>query len=211
MSRAALPVMAFLSFAVALVSWRFLIISPETLIPSLTLPLWTPRLAIWTHIFTAPLALAAGAVQFFPRLRAARPRLHRWTGRAYGIAVGLAGLSALGMTASAWPDRPIAATGFTLLALLWLATTARAIAAAMARPRQLALHQDMMTRSFALTFAAVTLRLQLPLFIGFGHLDYAQASLYVAWLCWVPNLIVAEWIIRRRRAGSAPLTPAAAA
>jgi len=48
----------------------------------------------------------------------------------------------------------------------------------------------------ALTFAAVTLRLYLPV-LG-GTLGFETGYPIVAWLCWVPNLIVAEWILRRR-------------
>jgi hypothetical protein len=61
-----------------------------------------------------------------------------------------------------------------------------------------------MIRSFALTFAAVTLRLYLipPAIAG---VDFVTAYQWIAWLCWVPNLAIAEaWIASRRRANSAP-------
>ena len=53
-----------------------------------------------------------------------------------------------------------------------------------------------MIRTNALTFAAVTLRLWLPAFIASGA-DYIEAYTAVAWLSWVPNLLVAEWIVHR--------------
>jgi hypothetical protein len=52
-----------------------------------------------------------------------------------------------------------------------------------------------MIRSAALTLAAVTLRLYLPFLamsMGF-ELGYSL----VAWLCWVPNILFAEWLLRR--------------
>jgi hypothetical protein len=49
-----------------------------------------------------------------------------------------------------------------------------------------------------LTFAAVTLRLWLPILISSG-VDYIEAYQAVAWLSWVPNLLVAEWIVHRLR------------
>ena len=58
-------------------------------------------------------------------------------------------------------------------------------------------HRCWMIRSYALTFAAVTLRLELPLFFIFGGMEYPVASSYVAWLCWVPNLFIAELYLRR--------------
>lgn len=51
-----------------------------------------------------------------------------------------------------------------------------------------------MIRSYALTLAAVTLRLQLP---ASAMLDIPFETAYpaIAFLCWVPNLILAEiWI-----------------
>jgi hypothetical protein len=51
-----------------------------------------------------------------------------------------------------------------------------------------------MVRNFALTFAAVTLRLWLPASIAVsipGELAYQV----IAWLCWVPNLLVAELLL----------------
>ena len=63
---------------------------------------------------------------------------------------------------------------------------------------RIAEHQRWMVRSYALTFAAVTLRLEMPFFFILGGMDYAEVSNYVAWLCWVPNLIIAELYLRRR-------------
>jgi hypothetical protein len=55
-------------------------------------------------------------------------------------------------------------------------------------------------RSFALLLAAVSLRLQLPaLFAIFGG-DETMVFAVVGWSCWVPNLLVVEWMIRRRPA-----------
>jgi hypothetical protein len=58
-----------------------------------------------------------------------------------------------------------------------------------------------MIRNFALTFAAVTLRLYLPLgfLSGLRFEDFYPA---LAWLCWVPNLVIAEWCLVPSRASS---------
>jgi hypothetical protein len=69
-----------------------------------------------------------------------------------------------------------------------------------------------MIRSFALTFAAVTLRIYLPLAIiqnqGEFPLDAYRA---IAWLAWVPNLIVAELVIATLRKPKRAAPAAAAA
>ncbi len=62
------------------------------------------------------------------------------------------------------------------------------------RSRDVQSHREWMTRSYALIFAAVTLRLYMPLLDAVLG-EYSGYAL-VAWLCWVPNLLVAEWMIR---------------
>ena len=53
-----------------------------------------------------------------------------------------------------------------------------------------------MVRNFSLTFAAVTLRLWLPGMVISGvSMDVAYPV--VAWLCWVPNLILAEMLFNK--------------
>ena len=63
-----------------------------------------------------------------------------------------------------------------------------------------------MRASFALTFAAVSLRLQLPV-LGLLRVDPALSYGVVAWTCWAPNLALAvAWT--RRRADVPSLSPA---
>ena len=71
-------------------------------------------------------------------------------------------------------------------------------------------HREWMIRSYALMFAAPMLRLWLPLLIIAYQGQFRPAYLWVSWLCWVPNIIFAEWYIRRSRKrevtfGGAPL------
>ena len=189
----------FLSLGVALVSLRFVLLGLEAAFPdTVMLAHITERnQAFVLHIVASPLALIVGLFQFLPNLRARRPALHRWSGRLYVLAVFTGGLSGL-ILAFGMADRPVAALGFGLLAVLWLGVTLRGVRLAMAG-EQLA-HRRWMFRSYALSFAAVTLRLELPLFFIFTDLDYAAASAYVAWLCWVPNLIFAQWWLNRTEA-----------
>ena len=53
-----------------------------------------------------------------------------------------------------------------------------------------------MIRSCSLTLAAVTLRIYLPL-SQLAGIPFAEAYQAVAWACWVPNLVVAEWRVLR--------------
>ena len=140
-----------------------------------------------THAIVAPFALLTGPFQFLPGLRARRPRLHRWTGRVYVTACLVAGLAALA-TAPFASGGPIAGTGFGILALLWVSTTFAAWRAAVAR--KFDLHRLLMRFSYAMTFGAVTLRLQIPMGFMLGYTSYAAMSVWLAYTSWIPNVMV---------------------
>ncbi len=53
-----------------------------------------------------------------------------------------------------------------------------------------------MIRNFALTFAAVTPRLWLPACVASG-LPFEIAYPAIAWVCWLPNLVVAELLVHQ--------------
>ena len=55
-----------------------------------------------------------------------------------------------------------------------------------------------MIRSFALTFAAVMLRIYLPLAQVAG-IPFDVSYPVISFLCWVPNLLVAELLLQRFR------------
>lgn len=183
-----------LALAIALVSYRFVLGVGTWMEPMLHHWLDRPW-AFIAHVGFAPVALALVPFQFWSRLRARRPGLHRWLGRTYALAILIAGLGgiALAMTTDAGP---VAGTGFGLLAVLWLGVTGQAVRLAMAG--RIAEHRNWMIRSAALTMAAITLRLYLPL--PAMTLGFDTGYLIVAWACWVPNALVAEWIVRRGRA-----------
>ena len=148
--------------------------------------------ALVVHAGFAATALALGALQLFPRFRASWPAWHRRAGTVYVIVCMIAGtaglLLALGTTAG-----PIGTAGFGALAVLWIGCTANAWR--YARARDFVSHRRWMIRSYALTFAAVTLRIYLPIAI-IAHLDVGAAYQAISFLCWVPNLIVAELWLR---------------
>ena len=183
-----------LCFGIALASWRFVPLGVEAAMGFVAYHADLRPLAFFAHVGLAPLALMLMPFQLLPRLRARRPAMHRWIGRSYAVLVLLSGLGGLAM-AVATEAGPVAATGFALLAVLWLGTTATGVWEA--RVGDIAAHRQWMIRSAALIFAGVTLRLELPLLITSG-LEFPTAYTIVAWLCWVPNLLVAEWIVRGR-------------
>ncbi len=160
------------------------------------------QVAFYLHVVSAGVALLVGGFQFSGTLRRKCRGLHRAIGRTYVISVLFAGLSGLAMaffSSAAF----IGFFGFGTLALLWIWTTYRGYRSA--RDRHFAEHQAWMIRSFALTYAAPTLRLwllililvQVPFGVD-GAVAAANAYAPVPFLCWLPNIVVAEYIIRRR-------------
>jgi uncharacterized membrane protein len=158
--------------------------------------------AVAAHIAGGAIALFTGAFQVNARLRTRFLDLHRWFGRTYVVAV-LAG-SAGGFVMARRSEGGLAThVGFGLLAVLWLATTIAAYRSI--RTRDLPGHRRWMLRSYALTFAAVTLRIYSPIAIASG-VPFIDAYQAIAWACWVPNLIVVEWwLLRPARSAATPV------
>jgi len=158
----------------------------------LEMDLW--RLMFNLHIIFGGLALLLGWSQFMARFRAKNLSLHRWLGVIYLVAVILSGIAGLYLSFYA-EGGIVAKLGFGGLALAWLYTSSKAYITI--KKQDVNSHRNWMIRSYALTFAAVTLRIWLPLMqYGIG-MDFITAYMIVAWLCWVPNLAWAEWKVRR--------------
>ena len=164
------------------------------------LPLSNPMFEPWglrTHVAASGVAMILGAFQFSKTLRRKAPSLHRWSGRAYVLACVIGGLAG-GVIALSSTAGLIAGAGFFMLAVLWAPFTLLALVSALRK--DFIAHERWMIRSFALTFAAVTLRIQMPIAGGLGEAgviptDFVWSYQCIAWLAWVPNLIVAELFI----------------
>lgn len=154
-------------------------------------------IAGWAHGMGGAVASLIGPFQLVTRVRTQWPKVHRWMGRIYLTAVlagGLAGLyfgpqSTAGLVGS---------IGFTTLAVFWLYSGAQAYLAI--RRGDVQAHRRWMLRNYSLTFAAATLRLELPLLIVVGGLSFPAAYTVVAWLSWVPNWLAVEGWLRKGRA-----------
>ncbi len=145
----------------------------------------------YSHFIGGGCALLFGVLQLFVSVGSP---LHRLYGYAYCLSV-IAGAgggfylaihSYLGMSTG---------VGFLLLDALWIATTACAIYHI--RLGKVELHRRWILRSMALTSAAISLRILLPLFNIV--LPFDTSYLLAAWLCWILNLIGLEifWYVSR--------------
>ncbi len=145
------------------------------------------------HTAGGGLASLIGPFQFLNALRCKWPQLHRWLGRAYLLAVGLGAIAGLYLSPGSLAANTFG-IAFIFLAVAWFYTGWMAYAAI--RQRDVVAHQVWMVRNFALTYAAVTLRVEMPVLIlaGMGPI---MALNVVGWTCWIPNLLAVEWWMRR--------------
>jgi len=162
------------------------------------------RLAFYLHIGGGGLALLLSPLQFLTGLRTRAPRLHRVVGRGVLGSIAVGGAAGLVLAPLSLAG-PAGTAGFGLLAVLWVACAGTALRAVLRG--DVAGHRRWMVRTFALTYAAVTLRLWLGVLIagqvGLAGVDegtaFTRAYLLVPFLAWVPNLLVAEWYLATHR------------
>jgi uncharacterized membrane protein len=148
--------------------------------------------AFYTHIVLGGLALLIGWTQFNTRFRNKNLKLHRQLGLVYVFAVWISALAGIYIGFFATGGF-VAAAGFISLGVVWFATTLMAYVHI--KNKRIDQHQAAMIYSYAACFAAVTLRIWLPLLISvFG--DFSIAYTIVSWLCWVPNIFVANRLVK---------------
>lgn len=162
------------------------------------------QLAFALHVAFGGLALLLSPLQFAARLRTRVPAVHRAVGRVVVASIAVAGAAGLVLAPHSLAGA-VGTAGFGLLAVLWLAFAGTAVRAI--RHRDVAAHRRWMVRTFALTYAAVTLRLWLGVLIAAQtalagvpeQVAFDRAYLLVPFLAWVPNLLVAEWYLAAGR------------
>jgi uncharacterized membrane protein len=149
--------------------------------------------AFYLHISSSVVVLLAGGLQFNQRRLRRYPGFHRAVGKLYiGCILLLSAPSGLIM---AWKANGGAAAkaSFVLLSLLWWMYTFAAYM--LIRKGKVKGHLEYMTKSYALTLSAITLRLYTFFMPALLHLRGQEAYVTVAWLSWVPNLLLAELLL----------------
>ncbi len=191
------PLFIFFAIAIGLYPFAYLLLDmrhgflgskPPELLQS---NIWLT--AFYQHIFFGAIAMLTGWSQFSKRIRNRNLKLHRTLGKVYLVSVILSGLAGFYLALFA-NGGMVSILGFSGLAIGWLSTSILAYLSI--RKKEIDQHQYWMIRSYAFCWAAVTLRIWLPLFqFGMG-IEFITAYRIIAWLCWVPNLLVAEIIVR---------------
>lgn len=85
---------------------------------------------------------------------------------------------------------------FVNLGSLWWFSTFKAYR--LARQKKFSEHKKWMWRSFALTISAITLRMWKVIIVYLFHPNPMDVYQIIAWLGWVPNLILIEYLITKK-------------
>jgi len=147
----------------------------------------------YTHIMLGGIGLLIGWTQFVDNWRNKFPKWHRNIGKVYIAACLLSALAGIYIAFYA-TGGIIASSGFIALGVIWFYTTLKAYRHV--KNGQFVKHQQMMIYSYAACCAAITLRIYLPLLIAYFH-NFNTAYIIVAWLCWIPNMLIAYLLTRR--------------
>lgn len=162
---------------------------------------WVIENEIWKssfyiHVFTSSLCLIAGFTQFSKNIQQNQPALHKTMGRLYVVVIlFLSGPAGLAMALYA-NGGLLSQSAFTTLAILWILFTY--LAYHFARKLDFKKHRAFMIRSFALTLSAITLRAWKWIIVLLFRPHPMDAYMLFAWLGWIPNLMIAEYLIRKK-------------
>ena len=154
--------------------------------------------AYYAHVLVAGAILTIGFFQLNTRFSLKKKSVHRFFGRCYAYGI-LFFAAPGGLVMSFFIHRgPWVLSSFILQSALWFLFTLLAVIHA--RKGNIEEHRKWMWRSYALTFAAVTLRLYVFMFTSSFDMSAPEAYGIIAWMSWVGNLVgVWAWGLGVRR------------
>lgn len=162
------------------------------------------------HILLAVLIVIAGASQLIPQIRARVPAVHRWTGRAYLLAVVTTSVAGLYLV---WVRGSVGDLsqhlGSTLNAILIIVFAALALREA--RARRFIAHRRWAMRVFVVGLGVWFFRLSLPLWlmihrapVGFDPKTFTGPFLtFLSFACYLVPLLVLELYLRAQESSDA--------
>ncbi|TWI69242.1 putative membrane protein DUF2306 [Pseudoduganella lurida] len=165
----------------------------------------TANLMIGMHFVTGAAMLVLGPVQFMSGIRTRWPAAHRWSGRVYLACAALAGVGGLAYLSLRDPvGGQVMALGFGLYGVLMLLSCAQTLRHALAR--RMCEHRAWAIRLFTLGLGSWLYRMEYGLWLNAldwpGHATGTFDGPFdlVMDFFYVPHLLVAEYVIRRRPA-----------
>lgn len=188
--------LSFLLFGITFMYWNFrpdvnFLLTKQDVVFD---PFW--RTSFYIHIAGGMLAIITGPFQFIKVLRKRNLGLHRLIGKIY-VASILFIAAPTGLYMAFYANGGVySSLGFILMSILWFYTTYMALTTI--RKRKVQEHANWMVRSYAMTFAAVTLRLWVPFLSIVIDMEHMKVIIITAWISWLFNLIAAELLIRMK-------------
>ena len=150
----------------------------------------------YAHVYTSIFVLFSGFIAVFVKPKAAFRNLHRFFGKIYVILLLLLAAPS-GIYMGFYANGGILAKiSFVILGILWWITTYKAYLEI--RKKNVLNHKKWMYRSYALAVSAITLRLWKVVLVYFFQPNPMDVYEVIAWLGWVPNLILIEILIKTK-------------
>ena len=149
----------------------------------------------YSHVYTSIFVLFSGflAITRFPYFG---KRFHQIIGKIYvALILGIAAPSGIYMGIFA-NGNIFAKLSFIILGILWSYSTYKAYR--LARIKDFNQHKKWMWRSFAFTLSALTLRMWKVILVYFFHPNPLDVYQIIAWLGWVPNILIIEYLIKTK-------------
>ncbi len=153
------------------------------------------KTAFYIHVFSIIFALIAGFTQFSKELLKNKRWLHQLMGRIYVIDILLINFPVAMIMAIYANGLLIGKSAFVVLDCLWFWFTLKGFIAI--KKGNISSHKNFMIRSYALTLSAVTLRFWKLILSNLFDIDPLHLYMIDAWMGFIPNLLFAEWLIRR--------------
>lgn len=166
----------------------------------------TANIGMGAHFLLGAVLLLLGPVQFIDRIRDRTPRVHRWIGWTYTVSAAITGLGGLTYIAvRGTVGGPLMSIAFALYGALMVLAAVQTVRHAVAR--RIAIHRAWAIRLFALAIGSWLYRMDYGFWFLFaGKLWHTRTfsgafDYFMDFWFFVPNLIVAEAIIRGQAQG----------
>lgn len=149
----------------------------------------------YTHVYTSIFVLLAGFLAIL-RKDFQLKNFHRNAGKIYIFLILLFAAPSgiyMGIFAN---GGFLSKISFIILGSLWWFFTFKAYQ--LARQKKFKEHKQWMWRSFALTISALTLRIWKVIIVYLFHPNPMDVYQIIAWLGWIPNILLIEYLITKK-------------
>ena len=150
----------------------------------------------YTHVYTSIFVLLTGFLAIL-RKNFGWENFHRNTGKIYIFLILLFAAPSgiyMGIFAN---GGFLSKLSFVILGCIWWFSTFKAYQ--LARQKKFKEHRQWMWRSFTLTISALTLRIWKVIIVYLFHPNPMDVYPIIAWLGWVPNLLLVEYLIKKQK------------